>query len=100
MPGWVAIAPEANGDQLAGARRCRDSNPWALHQMARRHAHLSLDRPSHGMGAKAWLAATVGCAADSIITRRLSGLVVTWNASASRLLGYQPLEMIGHSLLR
>ena len=52
------------------------------------------------MGAKAWLAATVACATDSIITMRLSGLVVTWNAAATRLLGYEALEMIGHSSLR
>src|SRR3954465_4242465 len=68
--------------------------------MAHRHAQRPLKHRLPGMGSKAWLAAAVGCAWDSVLTMRLSGVVVTWNDAAVRLFGYQPAEMIGRSFMR
>jgi PAS domain S-box-containing protein len=48
--------------------------------------------------ARTRLAAVVEHSGDAIITKDLNGIVQTWNASAQRIFGYQPQEMIGKSI--
>ncbi|HWX18991.1 MAG TPA: PAS domain S-box protein [Candidatus Binatia bacterium] len=47
-----------------------------------------------------YLASLVGSCDDAIIGKTLDGIVVTWNAGAERLYGYQAAEMIGASITR
>lgn len=50
--------------------------------------------------AESLLAAVVDSSEDAIITKTLDGIVTSWNASATRMFGYEPSEMIGQSVFR
>ena len=46
----------------------------------------------------AQFAAVVELSVDTIITKTIDGVVLSWNAAAERLFGYGAAEMIGRSM--
>ncbi len=46
------------------------------------------------------LAAIVTSSDDAIVSKTLDGRIVSWNAAATRIFGYQAAEMVGQSIMR
>jgi two-component system sensor histidine kinase VicK len=46
------------------------------------------------------LSALVESTDDAIISKNLNGIITSWNASAQRIFGYRPEEIIGQSVLK
>ena len=59
----------------------------------------SAARPTETTEAQtAFLSAVVNLSNDAIVTKALDGTITSWNASASRIFGYEPEEIIGRSI--
>src|SRR5687767_7146757 len=59
-----------------------------------------IEAAAGGAEAQAWLAAIVESADDAIVSKRLDGIVTSWNPAARRIFGWEPFEMIGQSILK
>ncbi len=55
-------------------------------------------REIQGLETQAFLAAIVESSDDAIIGKTLEGTVVSWNASAERIYGFSPEEIVGRSV--
>ena len=53
-----------------------------------------------GVDAQAWLAAIVESADDAIISKRLDGVITSWNPAARRMFGYEAFEIVGQPVLK
>ena len=61
---------------------------------------MDISYRSLGQQEAARLAAIVATSDDAIISKTLNGIVLSWNAGAERIFGYEPREMIGQPILK
>ena len=58
----------------------------------------SLPTPDQAAVTAARLAAIVASSDEAIVSKKLDGTILTWNASAERIFGYSAAEMVGSSV--
>jgi PAS domain-containing protein len=64
-------------------------------QIEAKSASAEFPKSEPGMDPKRWLAAIVESSDDAILRESLRGLITSWNAGATRILGYSLEEAIG-----
>jgi PAS domain S-box-containing protein len=65
-----------------------------------RAAAESAERANQAHEATARLAAIVSSSSDAIISKTLDGVILSWNAAAERIFGYDAAEMVGQSVYK
>jgi len=91
---WIEVCgqlqPETNGStgQIIGT--VRDITEFRRSEETLRDASKRLGE----------LAAIVESSDDAILSKDLNGIITSWNAAATRVLGYKAEEMIGSSILK
>src|SRR5215213_9071777 len=65
-----------------------------------RAAADSAERANQAHEATARLAAIVSSSSDAIISKTLDGIILSWNAAAERIFGYEAAEMVGQSVYK
>jgi PAS domain S-box-containing protein len=94
------VALPSNGpSQAARVFLCLQPAPARGTARARSLARDAQTRDEHahegGHPGKVWLAAIVESSDDAVIGVSLNGIVVSWNAAAARLFGFEPEEILG-----
>jgi two-component system, OmpR family, sensor histidine kinase VicK len=79
--------------QVTAAAPARDASPWQVHWLLH---DISAERDAEERDAR--LAAIIHDSDDAIITKRMDGVITSWNPAAARLFGYTAEEMIGQPI--
>ena len=92
---------EVMTDTIAAQMAVAIENSQMREQLMRRVADLEGSHRRQRGDAKrlSELAAIVESSDDAIISKDLDGIITSWNAAATRILGYTPEEIIGKSVL-
>ena len=92
---------EAMAGTIAGQMAAAIENLRLREQLTRRVGELEKSFRNQKIDAKRLgeLAAIVESSDDAIISKDLDGIITSWNAAATRILGYTAEEMIGRSVL-
>ncbi len=94
---------EKSGDHPSfGASVSASANPFRVSERAATSRDTALvfptKRPADAPDPRDWLAAIIEGSDDAIISKDLKGIVQTWNASATRLFGYEAQEIVGQPI--
>lgn len=61
-------------------------------------ANIDITQAKEAERANSWLAAIVGSSDDAIVSKRLDGIISSWNEAAERMFGYTAEEAVGQHI--